>query len=715
MATPEKQSAAPSRLNVPTPGAFPSSSPTQSPVMVSPTNTQAQALNAVRFMFVEQKEVKIKIGTWNVGAAAGAEKDIRNWFVEEQQTSGQEQKPSSSSGQQGESGQAKEDGEEIGIYALGLQEIVEVSLGLDYLRSFSDTAPAQKWKRVMEDSLPEGYVHVAEQQLVGMLLLIFASPKVAPQISHISTTYLGTGMLGYGNKGAVAARIVLGEATRLVFINCHLAAGAEPWNLEKRNSDASHLMSTLSFDPYFDGSDAMTSEREKLGKEDIAFFFGDLNYRLDGMPGADARRLLDLHISGKYSSSDRRPSSDTSRDFQDALSENQPKEGNPDFGLISPNSSDTIFDVSEPPLDPAEPFHPGDIWSNDPSMDPTSLLATLASLLRHDQLRSQIKERKAMYQGWREGSIQFLPTYKYDVGSEYLFDTSDKQRAPAFCDRIFYRTKKDVTIAEEEGLAIAKMQRRQASLANQTDQTPAAGVPEYEEYDPERDGEGGEENTQWLIDEGYVPPERESKCALTLLSYASAQSVVTSDHKPLSAAFSVAFEAVNAPRRASIAASIARELDKAENAARPQVTIVAEERGGGSSEQQQQLAVDFGAVGKGEEVSRQVSVANTGVAEAVVGLVKRGGEGVGEGRVVPEWVEVAFVGEGEGQGKGMKGGRWCLQPGDCVAILLTVRFPKGKGEGEEGEEGGWRWEDVLVIGVDGGRHHFVSLGGWWVW
>nr|XP_012220902.1 PREDICTED: 72 kDa inositol polyphosphate 5-phosphatase isoform X1 [Linepithema humile] len=59
--------------------------------------------------------------------------------------------------------------------------------------------------------------------------------------------------------------------------------------------------------------------------------------------------------------------------------------------------------------------------------------------LHKDQLRSILNDG-AVLRGFEEASITFPPTYKYDPGTQN-FDSSSKQRTPAYTDRILFKGK----------------------------------------------------------------------------------------------------------------------------------------------------------------------------------------------------------------------------------------------------------------------------------
>ncbi|KAJ8728090.1 hypothetical protein PYW08_016475 [Mythimna loreyi] len=109
-------------------------------------------------------------------------------------------------------------------------------------------------------------------------------------------------------------------------------------------------------------------------------------------------------------------------------------------------------------------------------------------LLHADQLTA-VLEDGAAFRDFREAPITFPPTYKYDPGSQQ-FDTSSKQRAPAYTDRILYKSR---SMTSNSTSAFSGLRRISS-----------------------------------------VPVTSGVKC----LAYNSVQSVCTSDHKPVWGLFS---------------------------------------------------------------------------------------------------------------------------------------------------------------------------------
>ena len=90
-----------------------------------------------------------------------------------------------------------------------------------------------------------------------------------------------------------------------MFVDSHLAAGADKASLERRNWDAAQIVQRTRFEPIQDSMDLAQTTGEQIGEEDFAFWVGDLNYRLEGIPGDDVRRLLMLHTRNEYDLSQR--------------------------------------------------------------------------------------------------------------------------------------------------------------------------------------------------------------------------------------------------------------------------------------------------------------------------------------------------------------------------------------------------------------------------
>lgn len=61
----------------------------------------------------------------------------------------------------------------------------------------------------------------------------------------------------------------------------------------------------------------------------------------------------------------------------------------------------------------------------------------LQILHANDQL-TRVKDRGEAFVGWKEGPLNFAPTYKFDPGTD-VYDSSSKRRIPAWTDRILHK------------------------------------------------------------------------------------------------------------------------------------------------------------------------------------------------------------------------------------------------------------------------------------
>src|SRR5215469_4535816 len=162
----------------------------------------SQAVHARRSEYTRPQNIRIKIGTWNIAALKDTEKDVANWFIEGRgieealtdlelplqdhlrSVNGSLHIRSQESGDETETREHQEGrrkdtsstplkhdlasaptGGEIGLYVLGLQEIVDISSPTEALRPYQDPGPANKFKIEIEEALPVGYRLIAEQQL----------------------------------------------------------------------------------------------------------------------------------------------------------------------------------------------------------------------------------------------------------------------------------------------------------------------------------------------------------------------------------------------------------------------------------------------------------------------------------------------------------------------------------------------------------------------
>ncbi|KAI0536147.1 type II inositol-1,4,5-trisphosphate 5-phosphatase [Xylaria digitata] len=723
----------------------------------------SRAVNARRSEYTRSHRIRIKIGTWNVASCPGTDKDLASWFVdgdgldnglvtnltklnlsedsvETIDDTGATHRAlvESEAGRelsdvQAEPGSGIEEhtvravgGDKVGLYVLGLQEIVNLNSVQQSL--YADPGAVAKWQDALEAALPRGYTLVTCQQLIGLLLLIYASPEVAATISNESTISIGTGLLGYmGNKGAIVSRLLLGETTRLVFSNCHLASGHDQASLDRRCWDYNKIMTQTTFSP-ISHSGVMEEEGDKIGDEDFTFFFGDLNFRLDGLPGNDIRHLLTLHARGEYDITSSSHQLGEEGVFVLHDNEDESSDGTSTPSMIS---RETSFDQNDSDESSEELPDPDD-FVPDPHADPASLQATLDSLLSHDQLQRVMKNEKAFHEGWREGPITFLPTYKYDVGTVGLFDSSEKKRAPSWCDRILYRTRKDreqylkkhqdeidaknkddemkkrgiEQAAHDESVLFDYDPTTDSSGASQAAGDAGVAPYDYDEYDDEEDS--GE---QVITQDGFVDE-------ISLDLYTSHQRVMSSDHKPVAAVFTLKYDAIVPELKAKVHAEVARELDRVENEGRPGITIIVDGSESTTTDRSTALdgsgGVDFGDVGFLRKKSRSLTIANTGRVQAKLIFVEKPDNGDGDTQKL-KWVEVKFVhppNEYNQSKEDTLKHEISLEPGETVNAVIEVEVFELKQLQALNEEPA-QLEDVLVLRVVDGRDHFIPIRATW--
>jgi hypothetical protein len=344
--------------------------------------------------------LRVLVGTWNLHGSE-PEQSLAPWLGTPSDSGGSSSSSSSSSsggdggGSSGGGGSSSSDGganrPPADVIAIGTQEAfrsIEASVLI----------PSKgKWLARLQAAVGKGYVCVGSQALCAIHVAVFVRLPLLPLVSHVQSAHVATGIGNgtLGNKGGVAIGLAIGR-TSFLFVNAHFAAHQH--KTEQRNADWQRIDSSLPLrPPQRNGSPkdvamVLPSPRpagevvENGGGEggsttarfDRAFWFGDLNYRINGN-----REMVDALLS---------PADERAR-------ASESWEG--------------------------EAAH----WEH-----------MRAVLLNNDQLRCEMRAGRVFSGGWREGEISFRPTYKFDRRQPDLYDQSEKRRIPAYTDRVLWRT-----------------------------------------------------------------------------------------------------------------------------------------------------------------------------------------------------------------------------------------------------------------------------------
>ncbi|PSR98150.1 Type II inositol polyphosphate 5-phosphatase [Actinidia chinensis var. chinensis] len=283
---------------------------------------------------------------------------------------------------------------DVGIVVVGLQE-VEMGAGFLAMSAAKETvglegsSAGQWWQEMIGKTLDEGstFELVGSRQLAGLLIAVWVRNNIRGHVGDIDVAAVPCGFgRAIGNKGAVGLRMrVYGR--KMCFVNCHFAAHLEAVN--RRNADFDHVYRTMIFSRPFNLFNAaaagVSSSIQMLRGANVM----GIN-SVEGIPELSEADMvvflgdLNYRLDGI--------SYDEARDFV----------------------SQRCFD-----------------W-----------------LRERDQLRAEMKAGN-VFQGMREAIIRFPPTYKFERHQAGLagYDSGEKKRIPAWCDRILYRDSRSASVS----------------------------------------------------------------------------------------------------------------------------------------------------------------------------------------------------------------------------------------------------------------------------
>ncbi|XP_037949854.1 phosphatidylinositol 4,5-bisphosphate 5-phosphatase A-like isoform X1 [Teleopsis dalmanni] len=165
------------------------------------------------------------------------------------------------------------------IYVIALQE-VNTKPKNQLLNYFQDDPWVFKIREHFND---KQFAKVSTEQLQGILIMMFSQIQHIPHIKDIEVGSTKTGFGGlWGNKGAVSIRMSL-YGTGVAFVGAHLAAHDK--KLKERIEDYNQIINNHHYD---------TNKYKTIFDHDFVFWFGDLNFRIDGTDSAwDIRTLVE--------------------------------------------------------------------------------------------------------------------------------------------------------------------------------------------------------------------------------------------------------------------------------------------------------------------------------------------------------------------------------------------------------------------------------------
>ncbi|WRX23811.1 Endonuclease/exonuclease/phosphatase - like 10 [Theobroma cacao] len=367
-------------------------------------------LTAKGFLYTRIENLTILTGTWNVGQGRASMGSLETWLHS-----------------------AVSD---VGIIVIGLQE-VEMGAGFLAMSAVRETvgrdgsAVGQWWLDLIDETLRDMmerksqdmmgkklherkmYERVGSRQLASMLIAVWVEGNLKPHVGDIDAAAVPCGFgRAIGNKGAVGLRLRVYDRI-FCFVNCHFAAHLEA--VGRRNADFDHVYRTMTFSRPSNVFNTAAGMALYLFLPCIlacSMYLFWLVYR-SSLP-------LVLSIAAGASSAVQMLRGANAMGAHSV--EAMPELSEADMVVFLGDFNYRLDGVS---YDEARDF------ISQRSFD---------WLRERDQLRAEM-EAGNVFQGMREAVITFAPTYKFDKHIAGLsgYDSGEKKRIPAWCDRILYR------------------------------------------------------------------------------------------------------------------------------------------------------------------------------------------------------------------------------------------------------------------------------------
>lgn len=368
---------------------------------------------------VEREAVKVLCVTWNVGESKPAPDAVI--FKQLARYAGVR---SSRRGDDSSSDSPVVEGSGLVLMCLQEVEMGSTSVALAAYKDALSTklqeqgnVNARFWSERCLDALGGGshWYQVGLRQLSGMLLMVYGRLHLKSYIGEVATASVACGVLGVGgNKGAVAVEFTL-HRRKVAVVCSHFAAHQNA--VEQRNANYATIVSRLSFRKRNAGVPEEIAASTHLASQQVS-----LTAPQTGCTSSTDSDVEVPMMTGGSESGDGGGSS--SSDEEDGENGGVVyKEGIRNVELLV-WAGDFNYRIDGPYELVREAAQASD----------------LGPLIAADQLMNEYKEGR-VFKGLKEGLITFRPTYKFDKGdpNPVAYDSSEKRRVPAWCDRIFFR------------------------------------------------------------------------------------------------------------------------------------------------------------------------------------------------------------------------------------------------------------------------------------